>query len=200
MPQPESGTLGWLISTLKTYEELKAREATYTQAALAHSAEAQSRLQNYRDLMAISGAIADAPGIGRIRLLCDELDNSDGLTAANVVKLRAKLCRAKPCTLEAANLLLLEEAAGALDAKAGDYADAKPAAPPATGSPLAVKDAEGAMMGAARPTRRASASTNAWPRNCSTIPTAYTGPRIIGPNSSNAASRQSTQQRRGKKS
>src|SRR5262249_48589916 len=57
------------------------------------------------------------PGIDRIQLLCDELDNADGLSAANVAKIRAKVCRAKPCSLEAANLLSLNEAADALEAQ-----------------------------------------------------------------------------------
>lgn len=55
------------------------------------------------------------PGIDRIQLLCDELDNSDGLTAANVAKLRARVCREKPCTIDEANALSLFEAADVLD-------------------------------------------------------------------------------------
>ncbi len=116
MSQSESPTLEWLISTLKWYEELQAKQVTYTDAVLYGSAEAQSRIQTYYDILRVSGDIANAPGKGRIELFCDELPNSDGLTAANVVKLRARVCRTIPCTLEEANLLTLDGAADALDA------------------------------------------------------------------------------------
>jgi hypothetical protein len=60
---------------------------------------------------------AQMPGIDRIQLLCDELDNGDGLTATNVAKIRAKVCRAKPCSLEDANAFSLDEVADILEAK-----------------------------------------------------------------------------------
>lgn len=117
MAQPR--TLEWIISTLKWYEELKAKDAApgRENAVLADSAEAASRIETYRDRMRVSGDIAGAAGKSRIQLLCDELDNSDGLTATNVIKLRAKLCRAKPCALEEANVLSLGEVADVLEAK-----------------------------------------------------------------------------------
>jgi hypothetical protein len=113
MPQPE--TLEWLITTLKWYEELREKNATYVHAVSATSAEAASRVENWRDLLQVSGQIAAAAGIGRIHLLCDELPNADGLTAANVTKLRATVCRAKPCALETANTLTLDEAASIIE-------------------------------------------------------------------------------------
>jgi hypothetical protein len=48
-------------------------------------------------------------------LLCDELPNNDGCTAANVTKLRVMVCRSKPCTLEEANALSLDEVANVLE-------------------------------------------------------------------------------------
>lgn len=56
----------------------------------------------------------EMPGIDRIQVLCDELDNGDGLTAANVAKVRAKVCRARPCSLAEANAISLDEAADVL--------------------------------------------------------------------------------------
>jgi hypothetical protein len=111
-------TLEWLISILKWYEELRAANATFVHAVLADSAEAALRLNNQCDLHRVAGDIAGAAGIGRIHVLCDELPNSDGLTAANVVKLRANICRAKPCTLEESNVLTLDQAASVLDSAA----------------------------------------------------------------------------------
>jgi hypothetical protein len=128
-------TLDWLISTLKWYEELRATNAGYAHpsggiiAVAAGSAEAAARQDNYRDLLRVSGDIADAAGKGRIQLLCDELDNSEGLTAANVVKLRARVCRAKPCTLEDAKALSLDQIADVLEAKAARPGDEKETAP-----------------------------------------------------------------------
>ena len=86
-------TLGGLISALRWYEELQAKQASYCGAVLFHSAEAQSRIETYNDLMRVSGDIHGAPGRDRIQLLCEELDSSGDLTAANVVKLRARVCR-----------------------------------------------------------------------------------------------------------
>jgi hypothetical protein len=73
---------------------------------------------------------ARMPGIDRIQLLCDELDNGGGLTAANVAKLRAKVCRAEGCTLEAANALTLDEFADILEAKGARAGDQEPVAAP----------------------------------------------------------------------
>jgi hypothetical protein len=118
MSQPEPRTLGWLISTLRWYEELRAEQATHTHAVLARSAEAQSRMATYFDLRRVSADLGTAPGVGRIRLLCDELDNSPGFTAANVVRLRVKVCREKSCLLEAADGLTLDKVADLLDPSA----------------------------------------------------------------------------------
>ncbi len=108
-------TLGHFISVLRVYEELRATNATFTDAVLAGSAEAASRIENYHDLMRVSKVLANAPGKGRIQLLCEEVDSASGLTVANVIKLRARVCRAKPCTLEKANALTLDEAANVLE-------------------------------------------------------------------------------------
>lgn len=136
MLQPR--TLDWLISTLKWYEELRATNASYghppggiTTVAVG-SAEAATRHDNYRDLRRVSAEIAGAAGKGRIQLLCDELDNSDGLTASNVVKLRVKVCRAKPCSLEEANALSLDEVADVLEPKGTPSRDIKNATPAQT--------------------------------------------------------------------
>jgi hypothetical protein len=108
-------TLGWLLSTLGWYEELRAKQATYTGAVLANSAEAASRIETHRDLMRVSGEIDQAPGQGRLQLLCEEMDPVGGLSAANVVKLRARVCRVKPCGIREADLLTLDEAANVLE-------------------------------------------------------------------------------------
>jgi hypothetical protein len=114
--EPERRTLGWLITTLTTYEDLRRRSAADTNAALFNSAESRSRIQDYNERLALDAAIANAPGIERIRLLCDELDNSDGLTAGNVRKLRVKVCRRRPCDIPTANALTLDEAADVIEA------------------------------------------------------------------------------------
>ena len=108
-------TLGHFIYVLEVYEELRATNATFTDAVLAGSAEALFRIENYSDLMRVSAVLANAPGKGRIQLLCEEVDSASGLTTANVIKLRARVCRAKPCTLEEANTLTLDEVADVLD-------------------------------------------------------------------------------------
>jgi hypothetical protein len=108
-------TLGWLLSTLKWYEELRAKQDTYTGAVLANSAEAESRRETYRDRMRVSGEIVLALGKDRLQLLCEEMDPVGGLSAANVVKLRARVCRLKPCGIREADLLTLDEAADVLE-------------------------------------------------------------------------------------
>jgi hypothetical protein len=112
-------TLGWLIATLKWYEELRTKQATCNDAVLARSAEAESRQETYRDRMRVSGEIAEAPGRGRLQLLCDELDNDAGLSAKNVVKLRATLCREESITPDQADSLILDEVADALEGTKG---------------------------------------------------------------------------------
>jgi hypothetical protein len=108
-------TLGWLLSTLRWYEELRAKQAAYTGTALANSAEAASHVDTFRDLMRVSGEIDQAPGQGRLQLLCEEMDPGGGLSAVNMVKLRARVCRMKPCDIQEADLLALDEAADVLE-------------------------------------------------------------------------------------
>ena len=115
MSHPEVRTLGWLISTLKWYEELRAENAMHADAVDYYSAEALSRIQNHQDLLRVSGDLSAAPGISRITLLCEELDIDPGLTAANVRKLRVRVCRAMPCPLDAANALSLDEVADVIE-------------------------------------------------------------------------------------
>jgi len=109
-------TLGHLIYILRVYEELRATNATFAHAVLANSAEAASLFENHRDLMRVSMVLDYAPGKGRVEILCNELDNDNHFTAANVVRLRARVCRAKPCTLEEADALTLDELADVLEA------------------------------------------------------------------------------------
>jgi hypothetical protein len=116
-------TLGWLIANLKWYEELRTKQATYKDAVLARSAEAESRKETYDDRVRVSGEIAEAPGRGRLQLLCDELDNDAGLSAKNVVKLRARLCREGSITPDQADSLLLDEVADALEGTKGPPRD-----------------------------------------------------------------------------
>jgi hypothetical protein len=59
-------------------------------------------------------------GIDRIEVLCDEIANGKGLTAANVRQLRARLCRLKRWSLQNADNRSLVEAADALEAATPD--------------------------------------------------------------------------------
>jgi hypothetical protein len=114
-------TLGHFIFVLRDYGELQSQNASYRHpsggitAVRAGSAEAIARLNNCRDLMRVSNILTHAPGKGRFQLLCDELENDHGLTATNVIKLRAKICRIKSCTIEEANALTLDNAADILE-------------------------------------------------------------------------------------
>jgi hypothetical protein len=110
-------TLGWLIAELESSEqtkpwideEYKREEARYGSiAADGWRVRAEAFGLFHRNPAAMAG-------LDRIILLCDELDNTDGLTAANVRKLRAKVCRARDCTLESANALSLTESANAIE-------------------------------------------------------------------------------------
>jgi hypothetical protein len=110
-------TLGRLLDALRDSE-----------AAFAANSETADRVESRDGGMAVAWWRLQAaalrfqpdpvqmPGIDRIQLLCDELDNGGGLTAANVARIRAKVCRAKPCGLEEANALALHEAADVLEA------------------------------------------------------------------------------------
>ncbi len=115
----EPFTLEHFIYVLRVYEQILARQSTpeRKQTYDVNSPETLARIQDYRHNQRVSIVIVSAPGKGRIQLLCEELDNSDGLTSANVVKLRVKVCRAKPCTLEEANALTLNEVADLLEGK-----------------------------------------------------------------------------------
>jgi hypothetical protein len=110
-------TLGWLISKLATFEGLRKRLDAVTHAVSIHSREGQSRINDCREKAIIYKAIHHAPGRGRISLLCDELNPSESLSVTNLVALRAKVCRAKPCSLDEANQLSLDDAADVLDPK-----------------------------------------------------------------------------------
>ncbi|MFO0845860.1 MAG: hypothetical protein U0797_26340 [Gemmataceae bacterium] len=111
----QNHTVGWLIATLKDYEAAQAEEAQSVGAAPAGSPEAIERVWRYQERQRLAVALGTAQDLDRIRLLCDEID-TPGLTAANVTRLRAKVCRAKPCALEEADALSLAEAADVLDA------------------------------------------------------------------------------------
>jgi hypothetical protein len=125
----ESPTVGWLIAILRDAEEVQARINARKGPPAYGSAEMQACVEDHRDSRVFSGVLAQAAGIGRMRLLCDELDNGAGLTRVNVLKLRARVCRAKPCSLEEANQLSLDAAATVLEVLAKETGTHSLAAP-----------------------------------------------------------------------
>ena len=88
---PERCTLGWLIAKLRIFEGLQMRRNHQQMKKVPSilSEEGQSNINDVREQAIIAAAICNAPGRDRIILLCDELNPSEGLTAANVVTLRA---------------------------------------------------------------------------------------------------------------
>jgi hypothetical protein len=165
-PGPEPRTLGWLIGRVVWDEELRATQAAFKHNVLDDSAEARSRVENYRDQSRVSYEITNAPGKGRIQLLCEEMDGSAGMSAANLVKLRARVCRAKGCLPVEADQLLLDQVADALEGvpagagpSAGDGAGSDRPKPrqgvPGSGVELLLEEDAKAVLGIAHSKRSA---------------------------------------------
>lgn len=147
-------TLGWLLERLETSERDYAaslRDADQMEATRGRYAGRFTRIFAERDRFRPDPATM--PGVDRIVLACDELENSPGLTPANVARLRAQVCRAKPCSLAEASALTLGEAADVLDealrhATKGEIDAPKQAAPRPVAAPRGTK--RGTTRGEAR--------------------------------------------------
>jgi hypothetical protein len=127
-------TLGHLIYVSQVYEELKAKDSApgRENAVRYDSAEAASRIETYHELMRVSSVLVSAPGIDRIKLHCDKLEpRPDNPTVTNLVKLRVKICDAKPCTIQEADALPLDEAADVLST-----VGVTPSGPPPEATPM----------------------------------------------------------------
>jgi hypothetical protein len=118
LSETHSLTVGELFNALRSSEEVfAANSKTADGSAAEEGSIAAARRYVQAAALRFQPDQAQMPGIDRIQLLCDELDNGDGLIAANVAKLRAKVCRAKPCSLDEANALSLEQLADVLEGK-----------------------------------------------------------------------------------
>lgn len=109
-------TLGQLLTTLQGSEAaFEANSRTAERVAAKDGAVLGQWWRATAGALLFRPDTAAMPGIDRIQILCDELNSDGGLTAANVARVRAKVCRAKPCSLAEANELSLDEVADILE-------------------------------------------------------------------------------------
>jgi hypothetical protein len=113
-------TLGQLILDLQSIDAaLQANTRTADRHA-GNPMELFWRMQAAGVNSATMDQLSRRPGIGRIRIYCDEMGG--GLTADNVRKLRARICHARTCLPNDADALSLEDAADVLADLGGEKA------------------------------------------------------------------------------